>query len=336
MNRTITITIRDKIARADRTVYICGNSDFVAHFDFDDDWAEHDAKTARFISGDGKYQDVVFRGTDCPVPVISDTYMIKVGVFAGDLHTTTSAIVSAKKSILCEAGVPADPAPDVYSQIMEQINAGMLRGEQGEQGIPGPAGPAGAPGKDAEPYTLPVASAETLGGVKVGAGLQMDGDALGIMKEEWVRLEWVQIPEDSLAFTRTKEPNGKDYDLSAMKVIIKTPPGQQSGSFIFNTYDVGGQKISYSATTCHANTYPEGSNHRSSAFFNQSPLAGLYNTFAGSGTQGSLMQINYPPNADHQTISTSKKIAKFEMNIYNNIVFKAGTTIEIWGVRADA
>lgn len=34
-----------------------------------------------------------------------------------------------------------------------------------------------------EPYILPVASADTLGGVKVGAGLRMDGDELTVMSE---------------------------------------------------------------------------------------------------------------------------------------------------------
>ena len=44
-----------------------------------------------------------------------------VGVFAGNLHTTTAACIGAKRSILSSSGVPADPAPDVYAQIMELI-----------------------------------------------------------------------------------------------------------------------------------------------------------------------------------------------------------------------
>ena len=131
MNKTIDITIRNKIATANNTLYICGNGDFVIHFDFDDEWAEHDVKTARFISGDGKYQDVVFQGVECPVPVISDTYKIKVGVYAGNLRTTTPAIISAKKSILCGGGLPAAPAPDVYAQIMSMLDGGQGGGSVG-------------------------------------------------------------------------------------------------------------------------------------------------------------------------------------------------------------
>ena len=122
MARVINITIRDKIAVADKSLYICGNSDFIVHFDFDADWKEYDTKTARFIGVDGTYKDVVFDGNECPMPILSDTYLVKVGVYAGNLRTTTSAMVSAKKSILCGGNIPAAPTDDVYNQIMTKLN----------------------------------------------------------------------------------------------------------------------------------------------------------------------------------------------------------------------
>lgn len=125
-NKTsIEITIKRKIARqTNKTEYICGNNDFVINFIFDDEWAEFVTKTARFIYN-GTHKDVVFQGNQCAVPIISDTYNINVGVFAGDLRTTTAALVSAKKSILCGSNPPAEPAPDVYSQMVELFNAGL-------------------------------------------------------------------------------------------------------------------------------------------------------------------------------------------------------------------
>ena len=42
-----------------------------------------------------------------------------VGVFAGDLSTSTPAIVHCKPSILDGEDVPAPPREDVYSQIVE-------------------------------------------------------------------------------------------------------------------------------------------------------------------------------------------------------------------------
>ena len=117
----IQINIKNKVARADRAIIVCDNSDYVAVFDFDDEWSAYDTKTARFVYG-GRYTDVVFSGNECPVPVIQDTRAVTVGVFAGDLHTTTPAYISCVPSILCCNGIPADPTPDVYAQIMELLN----------------------------------------------------------------------------------------------------------------------------------------------------------------------------------------------------------------------
>lgn len=128
------VTIRDKIATyAEMRPYVCGNSDYVIHFDMDEEWAAHETKTARFVKDNGAYQDQVFTGNDCPVPVISNTFAIRVGVFAGDLHTTTPAYIPAKKSILCGSAFPADPAPDVYAQLMERINQIEMNGVSEEK-----------------------------------------------------------------------------------------------------------------------------------------------------------------------------------------------------------
>ena len=117
----IQINIKDKVARADRVIIVCDNSDYTAVFDFDDEWSAYDTKTARFAYC-GKYTDVVFTGNSCPIPVIQDTRSLTIGVYAGDLHTTTPAYVSCVPSILCGNGIPADPTPDVYNQLMELLN----------------------------------------------------------------------------------------------------------------------------------------------------------------------------------------------------------------------
>lgn len=120
----INITVRNKVAvnpAQDR--YVCGNSDYIVRFDFDAEWDAFETKTARFVKEDGSYVDQLFSGNDCPVPVISDTYKLQVGVYAGNLSTTTAAYVPCKKSILCGGGVPADPAQDVYAQIMAKLNS---------------------------------------------------------------------------------------------------------------------------------------------------------------------------------------------------------------------
>lgn len=118
----INISVENKIAAADGTLYVCGNSDFVAKFAFDAEWEAYENKTARFCYNNS-YVDVVFTGNECPVPIISGTYFFNIGVYAGNLHTTTPARVPCKKSILCDTGFPADPPNDVYNQIMAKLNS---------------------------------------------------------------------------------------------------------------------------------------------------------------------------------------------------------------------
>lgn len=121
MPEMMNITVRNKIAtKTDNVAYVCGNSDYVINFDFDSEWDAYDTKTARFAH-DGQHTDVIFTGNQCNVPIITNTYAFHVGVFAGDLHTTTAARVPCRKSILCGSGAPANPTPDVYDQLMERM-----------------------------------------------------------------------------------------------------------------------------------------------------------------------------------------------------------------------
>lgn len=120
--RTIEIYVKDKIAmKTGESYYVCGNTDYQIVFDFDDEWADQITKTARF-KYNGVHYDKVFSGNICPVPKIENTYSFEVGVFAGDLSTTTAARVPAKKSILCGSEPPAPPSEDVYAQIMQTLN----------------------------------------------------------------------------------------------------------------------------------------------------------------------------------------------------------------------
>lgn len=174
----IRISVKNKIAvQTNRTLYVCGNSDYTALFDLDAEWNAFEIKTARFCYN-GHYSDVVFTGNECEIPVIADTNEFEIGLFAGNLHTTTPAMVLCERSIPSTSGTPTNPSPDVYHQLIEKINSGMLRGPQGEKGSTGPqgptgpagpqgekgekgdTGPAGAPGKDAPQIDDAVISAE--------------------------------------------------------------------------------------------------------------------------------------------------------------------------------
>lgn len=142
----IKIEIKNKIARAvdKRCFIVCGNDDYEIEFAFDEEWAEFEEKTAYFIANGVTLPPVVFQGNKCPVPKLSNTTALYVGVSAGDLKTTTDAVISCRKSIRCKSGAPEAPTPVVYDQIMQLINDGKVKGEQGEKGEKGDKGDAGS------------------------------------------------------------------------------------------------------------------------------------------------------------------------------------------------
>ena len=125
------VEIKHKIARYNRQdgVIVCDNSNYQIIFTFDDEWSEYPIKTARFVWND-LHTDVVFNGTTCKVPVLNDTSFVAVGVYAGDLRTTTPAIIYCKKSILCENPEHIPPEPDVYNQIMKLMNGFSVKVEK--------------------------------------------------------------------------------------------------------------------------------------------------------------------------------------------------------------
>lgn len=122
--KQIEITVCDKVARLvdENTIIICDNSDYVANFNFDSEWDAYDVKTARFI-WNGKYEEKVFTGTQCAIPVINDTSCVYIGVYAGNLSTTTGVRVPTQKSILGGSPVHSEPEPDVYNQILALLES---------------------------------------------------------------------------------------------------------------------------------------------------------------------------------------------------------------------
>jgi hypothetical protein len=128
----IDVQVRNKIAKHvdGSSCVVCGNSDYTVRFDFDEEWDANGVKTAIFKWG-GEYAEVSFTGTECPIPKIYDTTLLWVGVFAGDIRTSTDAIVPAKKSALCGKGVHHEPPEDVYNQLIALIDNSLVKGDDG-------------------------------------------------------------------------------------------------------------------------------------------------------------------------------------------------------------
>lgn len=124
----ISVEIKSKRAAAiGEPTIVCGNDDYNIQFTFDSEWDGLINKTARFVYVQGgmvRHTDVVFTGDAVAVPVMANTREMLVGVFAGDLRTSTPARIPCEASIRCGTGAPAEPTPDVYDQIMALLNQG--------------------------------------------------------------------------------------------------------------------------------------------------------------------------------------------------------------------
>ena len=131
MLTTIHITVRDRVPTitAGEDV-ISHNSDYVAEFEFDEEWQDK-VKTVFFVCEDGSYQAVVMSGNSCDVPMmVGEHRRIFVGVQAGSaekpsvLKTTRPCCLKVKDSIADYLGQPIpDPTPDVYEQIIAMLES---------------------------------------------------------------------------------------------------------------------------------------------------------------------------------------------------------------------
>lgn len=131
MLTTIHITVRDRVPTitAGEDV-ISHNSDYVAEFEFDEEWQDK-VKTVYFVCEDGSYQAVVMSGNTCGVPMLDGEHRrIFVGVQAGAaekpsvLKTTRPCCLKVKDSIADYLGQPIpDPTPDVYEQIIAMLES---------------------------------------------------------------------------------------------------------------------------------------------------------------------------------------------------------------------
>ena len=116
------IKIKDKIAKPLNNCVICDNSDYTVKFIFDEEWEKEPLRIARFI-WNKQYVDVKFTGDTCEVQIISKTNNINIGVYAGDLRTTTPAILTCHMSILSEDVIEHSLTPSEYEEIMKLLNA---------------------------------------------------------------------------------------------------------------------------------------------------------------------------------------------------------------------
>lgn len=181
MLTTIHITVRDRVPTitAGEEV-ISHNSDYVAEFEFDEEWQDK-VKTVYFVCEDGSYQAVVMSGNSCGVPMLDGEHRrIFVGVQAGSagkpsiLKTTRPCCLKVADSIADLLGQPIpDPTPDVYQQIiamLEDIKKGEVSPEDIQKAVDNYL--------TENPISVDIATTEKAGIVAVGKNLSITKDGV--------------------------------------------------------------------------------------------------------------------------------------------------------------
>ena len=144
----ISIKVREKVTQVQGTPQIvCGNSDYAVTFDFDSEWNAYDEKTMHAVwmdvrTGELKHYDVEFSESTAVLPAIYNTDRVCIGVYAGDIRTTTPACVPCARCITDAEGDDPyhdDPPPDVYEQLMAYMEEIIEGGGGGTSHVTYPA-----------------------------------------------------------------------------------------------------------------------------------------------------------------------------------------------------
>lgn len=131
----IHVAVRNGTAfQTDHRPYTAGDGETWVVFDLEEGWADYPAKVARFQTENG-YQDVMFRGEKCHVPQFPYAQKLEVGLYAGNLRTTTPARLFVRPGIRSAWGPPADPEPNVFDQLLDCFGESDLDMETTEEGV---------------------------------------------------------------------------------------------------------------------------------------------------------------------------------------------------------
>ena len=243
------------------------------------------------------------------------------GVTADEIKTEVDAALTAAKESGAFKGDKGDPGePGAQGPKGD-------KGDTGATGATGPQGPAGPAGADAPPYTLPVATADTLGGVKVGDGLQMMDGALGVAPEGIYELiETITVSEEGvIVVERTAEPDGTNYDFKAIFLSCTTPKSQQGG-FLY-TYING---------AIHADM-PSSIVTTDGGGIGQLFAEIKYGMIDGYGMGAQNVGTSAPKwrYVTQQNLPNGEQSIK-SLTLRSTVPIPVNTVIRIWGVRANA
>lgn len=143
----IVVTVKNKMAVGDGSVIVCNNSDYVVRFVLDSEWDALALRTMRIVYDSYSHTDIAFSGDTVALPTIIDRTSIGIGLYSGDIHTSTCAMFDCERSVMGQnSHAVAPPSSDVYNEIVGMINDGRLKGDKGADGTNGADGANGADG----------------------------------------------------------------------------------------------------------------------------------------------------------------------------------------------
>ena len=212
------IMVSDRVAtyRQRGGVIVCGNKDYRISFIFDSEWDVHAEKTARFI-WNGKYFDQTFTGNECKVPVISNATEVIVGVYAGDLRTTTPAKIPCLRSILCGTSEATD------GQVEEYRDEAKKAAEEAKAAVKGVVSPVVAVTDIEGGHRVTIKDAEGEKVFDVLDGVSGTGGSGGGLTDEQLSqfnalVEWYNN-KNYAPMTVSISPNSATYELGSKQDI---------------------------------------------------------------------------------------------------------------------
>lgn len=172
-----------------------------------------------------------------------------------------------------------------------------------------------------ESYTLPVASADTLGGVKVGEGLQMTGDVLGVVDASYELISLVEIDEP-VAQVRLD-----GFKLKEFLLTVYTPGGDTTATLAGTVYTEGGDSLYFgigSGLVANAGRYTKvhGSIENNLLCLRSGQPAIKITDSTSSGVTGYVVTSGY--------------INKVQPYLGSSQKFPEGSWLKLEGVRANA
>ena len=205
----IKVTVRNKRASGDNSVIICGNSDYSVKFDLDSEWDAFSTKTMLVVCNDSTTYSVQFEGDTANLPTLYNIHDIRIGIMAGNIHTTTGAYFRCYLSIKDISGAAVEPTEDVYAQLVEALTGKIT--EPAEEGADGQV--LTTDGKGGRSWTSVSGGGIDVTGAKVGQIVQVSSVDKNGKPTGWIP---VDVPEQ-------KQPDWNQNDTAATDYVKNRP-----------------------------------------------------------------------------------------------------------------